>query len=368
MKNTLSSFFASRGGIIAVGAVIGALAAWLVSMGNPPNMGICVACFERDIAGALGLHRADVVQYLRPEIPAFVLGSLAAALAFGEFRARAGSTPLLRFFLGMFAAIGALVFLGCPWRSILRLAGGDGNAIVGIAGLASGISIGALFLKNGFTLGRARPALKPAGWLMPALMIGLLALAFAQPAFIFASSKGPGSMHAPLLISLGAGLLVGFLAQRSRFCTMGSIRDAVLLRDFHLISGVIAMAVAAFAVNLLLGQFKPGFAMQPIAHSNHLWNFLGMVLAGLSFALAGGCPGRQLILTGEGDTDAGVFVVGMLVGAAVAHNFALDAAAEKMSDAVLQVGGPGFNGQVAVLVGIVFCLILGFSMREKFDA
>lgn len=368
MKDELNRFFASHWGIVAVGVAIGALAAWLASQGNPPNMGVCVACFERDIAGALGLHRADVVQYLRPEIPAFVLGALVAALLFGEFRVRAGSTPIVRFFLGVFAAVGALVFLGCPWRSILRLAGGDFNAIVGLGGLASGIAVGAWFLRNGFTLGRARPALKPAGWLMPILMIGLLALAIARPSFVFASTKGPGSMHAPLIISLGVGLLIGFVAQRSRFCTMGSIRDVVLIRDFHLLYGVAAMLVAAFVVNLMLGQFKPGFAAQPIAHSNHAWNFLGMVLSGLVFSLAGGCPGRQLILSGEGDTDSGVFVIGMIVGAGFAHNFQLASAADRIADAVLQVGGPGFNGQVAVIIGLAFCLILGFSMREKFDS
>jgi len=43
-------------------------AALLQKLGNPGNMGICVACFERDIAGAVGLHRAAVVQYMRPEI------------------------------------------------------------------------------------------------------------------------------------------------------------------------------------------------------------------------------------------------------------------------------------------------------------
>ena len=85
--------------------------------------------------------------------------------------------------------------------------------------------------------------------------------------------------------------------------------------------------VVAFAVNLILGQFKPGFANQPIAHDNHLWNFLGMALSGLAFALAGGCPGRQLILSGEGDGDAAVFVVGMIVGAGIAHNFALASSA-----------------------------------------
>ena len=367
MQNKLTAFFASRAGIVFAGLLIGALAATMVFLGNPPNMGVCVACFERDIAGALGLHRAAVVQYLRPEIPAFVLGSLAAALLFGEFRARAGSAPLVRFLLGAFAMIGALVFLGCPWRSILRLAGGDLNAIVGIAGLGVGIGIGATFIKNGFTLGRSRPTFAVAGWLMPALMIGLLALAFTTPAFIFASEKGPGSMHAPLLISLGVGLLIGFIAQRTRFCTMGAIRDSLLIRDFHLLYGVLAMLIAAFAVNLALGRVNVGFGGQPIAHSFHLWNFAGMLLAGLAFALAGGCPGRQLFLSGEGDTDAGVFVLGMLTGAAFAHNFGLAGAADSVVDGVAKLGGPGFNGQIAVGIGLVFCLIIGLTLRERFE-
>ena len=110
MKNPL----ATTPGIIAVGAVIGLLAVWLQHLGNPANMGICVACFERDVAGGLGLHRAAIVQYLRPEIMGLVLGALAAAVFSREFRPRGGSAPLVRFVLGMVAAMGALVFLGCP--------------------------------------------------------------------------------------------------------------------------------------------------------------------------------------------------------------------------------------------------------------
>ena len=41
--------------------LIGILASALQRLGNPPWMGICVASFKRDIAGALGLHRADCV-------------------------------------------------------------------------------------------------------------------------------------------------------------------------------------------------------------------------------------------------------------------------------------------------------------------
>jgi hypothetical protein len=58
------NFFSTRWGIIGVGAFIGVFAPLLQKWGNPGNMGICVTCFERDIAGAIGFHRAAVVQYL----------------------------------------------------------------------------------------------------------------------------------------------------------------------------------------------------------------------------------------------------------------------------------------------------------------
>ena len=186
-------------------------------------MGICVACFERDMAGALGLHRAAIVQYLRPEIIGLVLGSLCAALAFGNFRARGGSSPITRFMLGIIAAMGALVFLGCPWRAVLRLAGGDLNALLGLAGLFTGIGVGTLFFRRGYSLGRSGQQSTLTGWLFPLLMLCLLALYLFFPQIegkdksgvLFYSVSGPGSQHAPLLVSLGLALVIGFVAQRS---------------------------------------------------------------------------------------------------------------------------------------------------------
>lgn len=360
-----SNFLTSRWGPILTGAVVGVLAPLLVHFGNPGNMGICVACFSRDIAGALGLHRAASVQYIRPEIIGFVLGALIAALIFREFKPRGGSSPLIRFLLGMFAMIGALVFLGCPWRAYLRLSGGDWNAIPGIIGLFAGIGLGIIFLKRGFSLGRSRPTSPVAAWVMPVFVLILLVLLITAPLFgrdadgnpvgpIFFSTSGPGSLHAPIFIALAAGLVIGFLAQRSRFCTVGALRDVVLLRDTHLLNGVIALVVAAFITNLALGQFNPGFEGQPVAHTNMLWNFGGMVLAGLAFTLAGGCPGRQVFMSGEGDADAAIFVFGMIAGAGIAHTFSLASSP----------AGPGVYGPAAVVIGLVILSVIGLTMRE----
>lgn len=342
--------------IVFAGLVFGVLAAMMTEWGNPSNMGICVACFLRDVVGAIGLHQAGVVQYIRPEIVGFVLGGLVAAIAFREFRSRGGSSPLVRFMLGAFVMIGALVFLGCPVRAVLRLAGGDLNGITALAGIIVGAMIGICFLRRGFNLGRSNKTYAFAGWVFPILIIGLLLLAIFTPWFIFESESGPGSMYVALGVALVVGLVVGFLAQRTRLCFVGGWRDLFLVRDAHLFAGIAAFFIAAFVTNLALGHVDWGFVGQPIAHDEHLWNFLSMALVGLGATLLGGCPLRQLILSGEGDTDAAATILGLLVGAAVAHNFVLASSPAGVSE---------WGGPIAVGVGLVFCLSVGWFMREK---
>lgn len=343
--------------MIATGGIIGIFAALLVKFGNPVNMGICVACFFRDIAGGLGLHRAQVVQYLRPEISGFLLGSFGMAKAKGEFKSRGGSNPLLRFVLGFFLMVGALVFLGCPLRMILRLANGDLNALVGLVGYAAGIAVGIEFLKRGFTLGKSTMQPSASGYAMPVFALGILVLLMSAPAFIFFSEAGPGSMKAPILLSLVAGLVIGAMLQRTRLCTAGGFRDAILIRDFHYLWGLIGIFAFALVGNLIFnfGAFKVGFIGQPIAHNEHIWNFLGMALAGLTAVLLGGCPLRQTILAGEGDSDATITILGLIAGAAFAHNFGLAASAK----------GVPLNGKVAVLIGFVVVLGIGVSVLHN---
>jgi len=341
--------------IIIAGLIIGVIASFLVLAGNPQNMGFCIACFIRDSVGGLGLHRAAPVQYIRPEIIGLVLGAFLLSWFRGERAAKGGSAPATRFTLGFFTMIGCLIFLGCPFRMILRLAGGDWNAIMGLLGFTGGIAVGTVFLKRGYSLGRTYIVSKMDSYIMPAAQVILLGLVVAAPAFIFFTEKGPGAIHAPLWISLAAGLVVGGLAQYSRLCMVGGIRDIILFKETKLILGFIAILVAAFLVNISVGNFHPGFVKQPIAHTDGLWNFLGMALAGLCCTLMGGCPLRQLILSGEGNSDSMITVVGLAAGAAFAHNFGLAASGT----------GVPVAGQIAVGLGFVIALVIAVKNMRK---
>ncbi|MCX5779739.1 MAG: YedE family putative selenium transporter [Firmicutes bacterium] len=349
--------------LITTGVIIGGLAVFLVAKGNPANMGYCIACFLRDTAGGLGFHRANTVQYVRPELIGLVLGAFIAAFSSKEFKTRGGSSTFVRFLLGMFMMLGALIFLGCPLRDILRMGGGDLNAVVGFAGFIVGILWGIFFLRKGFNLGAVKMELttQTGGYIYTILAVLLLALLLAginyNPAGggpLFFSATGPGSQHAALWISLGAGLIVGVLAQKARLCLSGGFRDFFLIRETSQLFAYGAIFLTVLGLNIYMGNFHLGFANQPIAHTNHIFNFLGLFMVGQCAVLLGGCPLRQMILGAEGDMDAAAVVVGMISGAAVSHNFMLASSAK----------GATYYGEVALLLGIVIVSLIGWAYRE----
>lgn len=394
----------------AAGLVIGVGAAWLVSQGNPGNMGLCIACFNRDITGAFGGAWANMggVAYLRPEILGLLLGATAASFVTSEFRPRGGSSIPLRFVLGFVFMLSSLIFLGCTVRAWLRLGGGDLNALYGIAGIVAGVMVGVVILKQGFNLGRAKVTSPIVGWIGPAIMAVLLVLAFmvafgSAPGFVTTTPAGakataegavvqgdsvlkppggtledgavvaedgtvispaesvakappmPGGRRAPFAISIVAGVALGVVAQRSRFCSIGGIRDAVLVRRYDLLFGVAGLLVGATVANLLLGQYNLGFVGQPIAHTNALGNFAAMGVAGLSATMLGGCPFRQVIMSGEGDADATVAVLGMFAGALVAHRFVIASTGAGLSD----------KAWLVMAVMAVVLLVIAFAKRER---
>jgi len=314
--------------VLLGGVIVGVLGAVLVRLGNPANMGLCFVCFYRDISGSLGLHLNPLLQYLRPEILGIFFGSFISALVFKDFNPRGGSSPGIRFLLGMLIMVGGLIFLGCPIRAIYRIAGGDLSAIGGLLGIPFGAYLGLYFLTRGYNLGPARPlplwvSLVPLGFFGILTVLLGVKLWLATP-YPFFSLKGPGSQHAPVLISLLLGGLAGFLFQRSRLCLSGGFRDVFLFHDFYLLKGFLGILIGAFVANLALGLFRPAL-VGPVAHGNFAANFLGMGLLGFAAVLLGGCPMRQLIMTWEANLDSFAAILGMFAGAGLMHGLGLAA-------------------------------------------
>jgi uncharacterized protein len=252
--------------------------------------------------------------------------------------------------------IGALVFLGCPLRMMLRLGGGDLNALVGLAGFASGAVLGTIFLRIGFDLGQQGKQRMVNGFVMPLIAVGLLACVILKLGFIKFSMEGVVPTRAPILFSLLLAFVIGMLLQHSGLSMSGSIRNIFLIRSFSMFSGYVVIFVAALVGNLILGNFRLGFEGQPVAHSETIWNFLGMALTGYGSVLIGGCPLRQMIKSGEGNSDAGVCVLGFLLAGAVAHNFGLAAS---------PLSGVPYNGKLAVIAGFVVITAIAVFSTSK---
>lgn len=343
----MNSLTKERVVLVVSGIVAAAVAIMLASNGNPGNMAICIACFIRDSAGAMKLQTNETVQYLRPEIIGIIVGACVMAFIGKEFKATAGSSPFTRFALGFIVMIGCLIFLGCPLRMVLRMAAGDLNAWVALIGFAAGILTGVFFLKKGFSLGRAETVKKGEGLILPIVVVALFVLSVTTTVFAV-SQSGPGSMHAPVVLSLIGGIAFGMLAQRSRLCFAGGLRDLALVRDGWglVVIGILFAGVLIF--NVVNGSFHVSFTDQPIAHTEALWNILGMYVVGFGVTLLGGCPLRQLVLAGSGSGDSAVTFVGLLVGAAFAHNFGLASSANGTTEA----------GQIATIVCIVILFII----------
>ena len=356
----------SKSKALFLGILLGLGLIWLAYLGNPKNMALCTACFIRDQVGALNMHQSAGTMYFRPEIVGILVGALALGLATGT-KARAASAPGLRFLGGIILMVNSLVFLGCTLRMVLRLASGDLSAIVGLVGFVLGVFVGVHFIKKGFTLGQANVA--PAQiniWVIPMISVLFLLLSWVTPQLFNWSEAGPGSFHATPIIALIVGLVFGAIAFATRLCFVGSVRDIILIRDFTLITPIIGLFAVMLIYNIMTGDFNI-VAFGPIAHNQHLWNVLSMFAVGFAGVLFGGCPVRQVVLAGSGHGNAIMTFMGMVFGAALAHNFSLASAPSvaATAEAAAVSGGPGLNGQIFVIGSIVFLFALAYYVVNK---
>jgi YedE family putative selenium metabolism protein len=342
--------------VMTSGLLLGALGVMLAVWGNPENSGICVSCFIETSAGALGLHDNQRMQYLRPELIGFVLGAVLSAVAFRDFKSRGGSSPLTRLFLGIFMIFGCAVFIGCPIKLLLRLTAGDMSSVAGVAGLIAGVWIGLKGLAHGVELAAQSKARSSGSLLIPAFFLILLVFFMVRPGFLLFSFQGGGAQYAPWLVSLSSGLVLGGLAQRSRFCITGSIRNFMMMGlRVPALWGLLAFIAAALVANMVTGRFNFGLYGQPGAHLEYIWSFLGMGMVGWISVLIGGCPFRQLIKAGEGDADAGLVVIGMFIGGALAQSWGIAATAS----------GVSLYGKISILAGFALVAVGSLLFRQR---
>ena len=132
------------------------------------------------------------------------------------------------------------------------------------------------------------------------------------------------------------GLIIGWLCQRSGFCSIGGIRDFILFRQTRLLKGYVALIISAFVFYLIFSFIVPaaipkflwciqdgqlltaiGGAPAVSAAGVIVLMIIGGIFVGLIGTLLGGCPLRQLVMTSEGNLKSLVFVIGMLAGAVI---------------------------------------------------
>lgn len=144
-------------------------------------------------------------------------------------------------------------------------------------------------------------------------------------------SKDAAIIAVPV-VTLILGLLIGWLAQRSGFCSIGGFRDFFMFRHTRLLYGYIALIIGAFIGFLIFWLLSPaafegffwlvkkGLMPVPGAPANLtvtayiVLAIIGGIAVGLIGVLLGGCPLRQVVMTAEGNAKSLCFVIGMCIG------------------------------------------------------
>lgn len=114
------------------------------------------------------------------------------------------------------------------------------------------------------------------------------------------------------------GLALGWLIQRSHFCTMGAISDLVLmghatrLRQWVLVVVVGMLGLAGMTVLGWLSPFNSIYAGERFPWVSYV---LGGWVFGIGMVLASGCPTKNLVRLGGGSLKALVVLVFMATGA-----------------------------------------------------
>lgn len=135
-------------------------------------------------------------------------------------------------------------------------------------------------------------------------------------------------MTTAAVATLIAGVIFGYLGQRSRMCFMGAIRDIVLTRDTYLLKGLITFGMTAWVAfplfRLMVGESGAGsvlqpFEVSPLTVSAVILAVIGGLGVGVFSTLANGCPFRQHVMAAQGAISSISYLGGFYLGAIFFH-------------------------------------------------
>lgn len=146
-----------------------------------------------------------------------------------------------------------------------------------------------------------------------------------------------------------AGIAFGALAQRTNFCTMGAISDAVVMGDMRrLRAWIAAIAVALLGSNALHAAGAIDLGKSIYLTPNLGWSgaVFGGALFGFGMVLAGGCGQRSLVRAGAGNLKSWVVLILLGISAYATLRGLVGAARVATWETTnLDLRGLGFAGQ-----------------------
>ena len=126
---------------------------------------------------------------------------------------------------------------------------------------------------------------------------------------------------------MAIGLLFGVVVQRSRFCMTAVVSNWILMRDTRQLHVYLIALIIAIIGTLLLEQ-NALVAIGDSAYRTASIPWVSVIVGGCMFGVgavfAGGCIGRILVLTGEGNLGALLAMLTIALGATAAYTGALE--------------------------------------------
>lgn len=117
-----------------------------------------------------------------------------------------------------------------------------------------------------------------------------------------------------LWLAFALAVLLGWVIQRTHFCTMGALSDLLLMRDAtRLRQWALALAVSMLGLGAMtaLGWVSPLDSIYAVPRFPWLSFGLGGFLFGIGMVLASGCPTKNLVRLGGGSLKALVVLLVM---------------------------------------------------------